>query len=191
MRKFHYSLFFSLIVCSLLYSCGSSKKVSVVDTNREQVVEVPCSELRTDENFFRGFGIGQSKDLNTAREKARMNANAELASNISVFVKRVAEKYVNDAGQSPADYSGTFESMTREVVSQQMSNIATACNKTTQTQDGMYKVYMAVEAPKGEVFEAMDRRAEGSKKLETLFNREKFRKTFDEEMSAFAKENAF
>lgn len=171
----------------LLQSCGSTK--SVTKAAGEVEVSVPCDGYFTDAEFFRGQGVGQSKDLNTAREKARVAANAELAASISTTLKQVVEKFVSDAGQSPADYGETYESMTRQVTSQSLSNLRVACNKTTQTKDGMYKVYMAMEAGTKEVFASMERTAAAEKKLETLYDREKFRATFNEEMDKVAKEH--
>ncbi|MDR3296813.1 MAG: hypothetical protein LBS94_01080 [Prevotellaceae bacterium] len=172
-------------LCAMGTSC---KPTSVAKASGEREVSVPCDNFRSDKEYFRGFGVGQSKDLNTSRDKARMAANAELAGSISTLIKQVLERYVNDAGQAPADYSELFEGMTKQVVNQQISNVAVACNKTTQTQDGMYKVYMAVEANKTEVYNALERNAASNKKMETLFDREKFRKNFDAEMEAFAKQ---
>jgi hypothetical protein len=170
---------------------SSCSPKSVVSTSGEKEVSVPCSDKRTDKDFFRGFGVGQSKDLNTARDKARMAANAELAGSITTIIKQVQERYVNDAGQKPSDYSELFEGMTKQVVNQQLSNLSVACNTTTQTTDGMYKYYMAVEANKEEVYKALERGFEKEKKLETLFNREKFRENFDAEMADFAKKQGY
>jgi uncharacterized protein (UPF0333 family) len=173
---------------AMMASCGGSKQApSVAQVNQETEVSIPCDDKFTDKEFFRGIGIGQSKDLNTARDKARMAANAELAGSISTLIKRVAEKYVNDAGQVPADYAETFEAMSKEIIQQQISNVSIACNKTMRTTDNMYKVYMATEVRKEEVFATLERNAAANNKLETIFNREKFRKNFDEEMAAFAK----
>jgi uncharacterized protein YmfQ (DUF2313 family) len=168
-------------------SCGGSKPVSVSQVNDEVEVSVPCGEYYTDKSFFRGQGVGQSKDLNTARDKARMAANTELAGSISTLIKQVSEKYVNDSGQSPADYGETFEALGKQVIQQQISNVLVCCNKTMRTKDGMYKVYMAVQAEAQNVFDAMDRSAASNKKLETLYNREKFRANYDAELDAFAK----
>ena len=165
-----------------LQSCGSSKPVAIAKVNEETEISVPCEDQVTDKDFFRGQGVGQSKDLNTAREKARMNANNALATSIQVMTKRVAESYVNDAGQSAADYATTFESLTREATQETLNNVAISCNKTTKTSDGLYKSYIAVEVGRNEVFEAIDKRAEVNRKIETIYNREKFRKIFDEEM---------
>jgi uncharacterized protein (UPF0333 family) len=187
--KTYYGLIVATLVVGVMgASCGGSKQApSVAQVNQETEVTVPCDDKVTDKEFFRGFGNGQSKDLNTARDKARMAANTELAGSISTLIKRVAEKYVNDAGQTPSDYAETFEAMTKEVIQQQISNVSVACNKTTRTTDNMYKVYMATEARKDEVFATLERNAAANKKLETIYDREKFRKNFNDEMDAFAK----
>jgi hypothetical protein len=171
--------------------CSSCGPKSVAVASGEKEVSIPCDDKRTDKEFFRGLGIGQSKDLNTARDKARMAANAELAGSITTIIKQVQERYVNDAGQKPSDYSELFEGMTKQVVNQQISNLSVACNRTTQTVEGMYKVYMAVEANKEEVYKALEKNFEAEKKLETLFNREKFRQNFDAEMADFAKKQGY
>lgn len=171
--------------------CSSCSPKSVAVASGEKEVSIPCDDKRTDKEFFRGLGIGQSKDLNTARDKARMAANAELAGSITTLIKQVQERYVNDAGQKPSDYSELFEGMTKQVVNQQISNLSVACNRTTQTAEGMYKVYMAVEANKEDVYKALEKNFEGEKKLETLFNREKFRQNFDAEMADFAKKQGY
>ncbi|MDR1341698.1 MAG: hypothetical protein LBK18_00410 [Prevotellaceae bacterium] len=185
----HFYVAAATVAASLMiFSCGGTK--SITQATGEKEVTIPCSDKHSDKEFFRGMGIGQSKDLNTARDKARMAANAELAGSITTLIKQVSERYVNDAGQKPEDYAETFEGLTKQVVNQQISNLSVACNKTTSTGNGMYKVYMSVEASKDEVFKALERNAESQKKLETIFNREKFRKNFDEEMAKFEKENS-
>ncbi|MDR1610163.1 MAG: hypothetical protein LBS08_01465 [Candidatus Symbiothrix sp.] len=185
MKAMYFRIVVMVAASIMIMACGGPKSITKVVGEEE--VNVPCSEQFSDKDFFRGQGIGQSKDLNTAREKARMAANAELAGSISTLIKQVSEKYVNDAGQSPDDYSNVFESLTKQVINQQISNVAVSCNKTF-TKDGMYKVYMAVEAGKKEVFDALDKQAAVNEKIKTLYDREKFREQFDKEMEDFAKQ---
>jgi predicted transcriptional regulator YdeE len=184
------SLFIATIVLSLTFmGCKSSQPTSVVKLNDETEVTVPCMEYMSDATFFRAQGVGQSKDMNTAREKARMAANAELAGEMNTSLKRLSERYVNDAGQRPSDYAETFESLTRQKVDEQLSNVGLCCNKMTKTADGMYKVYIAVEVDRKKVYESFDRAAADDKKLQTLYDREKFRKVYEAELDSFKKNN--
>jgi hypothetical protein len=189
MKKYlnYIAVFLMLMMTVTLLSCGGSKPLLVTQANNEVEILVPCSDFFTDKSFFRGQGVGQSKDLNTAREKARMAANTELAGSISTLIKQVSEKYVNDAGQSPADYAETFEALSKQVINQQISNVTVCCNKTVRTQDGMYKVYAAVQADTKNVFDAVDKNAAADKKIMTLYDREKFRANYDAEMDVFEK----
>lgn len=184
--------FITIMIAAIAFaitSCGGSKPVSVVELNEEVEVSVPCGDYYTDATFFRGQGIGQSKDLNTAREKARMAANTELAGSMSTWIKQLSERYVNDAGQNPADYSEIFESLTRQKVDEQISNIIVVCNNIVKTKDNMYRVYLAVEADRKNVFESFDKSFAADSKLRTLYDKERFRKVFDEEMDSFKSQN--
>ncbi|MDR0711223.1 MAG: hypothetical protein LBF67_02600 [Prevotellaceae bacterium] len=73
--------------------------------------------------------------------------------------------------------------MTKQVVNQQIGNLSVACSKTMSTSNGMYRVYTVVEASKEDVFKTLEKNVSSQKELETLFNRERFRKDFDEEMA--------
>jgi len=178
----------ALCMGAMVSSCG---KKTLPQVAGEKEVTVPCADKTTDKDFFRGMGIGQSKDANTAREKARMAANAELATSMSATIKSVSERYVNDAGITAADFSQSFEALTKQVVNQELNNVQQCCIKTFSTTDGMYKVYMAVEASKKDVLEKLEREAAANKKLETAFNREKFRANYEAEMAEFAKKNGY
>jgi len=178
----------ALSVGAIVSSCG---KKTLPQVAGEKEIVIPCQDKTTDKDFFRGMGIGQSKDANTAREKARMAANAELATSMSVTIKSVTERYVNDAGITAADFSQSFEALTKQVVNQELNNVQQCCIKTVTTTDGMIKVYMAVEANKKDVLEKLEREAAASKKLETAFNREKFRQNYEAEMADFAKKNGY
>ena len=171
-------------VGAMFSSCGP-KSVAKIAGERE--VSVPCADFSTDDKFFRGVGTAQSGDLNTARERARMAANTELATSMSAVIKSVSERYVNDAGVTAADFAQLFEGLTRQVVNQQINNVRVACNQTNQTQDGtMYRVYMAVEASKEEVLAELQRQAAADQRIQTLFDRERFRQSYEAEMAEFA-----
>jgi len=173
-----------VIICFAMTGCGTSSK-PITKVNEEVEISVPCAEYFTDANFFRGQGVAQSKDLNTAREKARMAANTELAGSMTTWIKQLSEKYVSDFGQTPADYEESFESLTRQKIDEQMSNVTVACNKVTKTSDNMYKVYMAVEVDRKKVFESLDKSLSADKKLSTMYQKEKFRALYEAEMESF------
>jgi hypothetical protein len=175
----------AIVAITLLsVSCGGSK---VAPTQGAVEVEVPCANYFSDAKFYRGIGNGKSQDLNTARLKAHTTASAELAAGISQQVKRVVEQYLNDADvNKKQEFGQTFEGITTTVVNQTVTNTNVACNKTLQEKDGSYSVYMALEVNKDEFLKTLDNAATQEKKIELLYDREKFREKYNQEMEDFA-----
>ncbi len=174
---------------ALMTSCGGSKQAVSVAANATEV-SVPCAEYASDAQFFRGVGVGTSRDLNTARLKANTTAAAELAAGINQQIKRVVENYVNEMDNAQKqDFGQTFEAMTTNVVNQTVSNTRVVCNKTTQSKDGGYTVYLALEVSKEEFQKSLENGALQDKKISLLFDREKFREKYEEEMANFANSN--
>lgn len=175
----------AVMAMALVSSCGSSKPASVTANSTE--VSVPCADYASDGQFFRGVGSGTSRDLNAARLKANTSAAGELAAGIQQTIKRVVENYVNEMDNAQKqDFGQTFEAMTTNVVNQAVSNTRVVCNKTVQNKDGGYSVYMALEVNKEEFQKTLENGALQDKKISLLFDREKFREKYEEEMAQFA-----
>ena len=73
--------------------------------------------------------------------------------------------------------------MTRDVVNQQLADITITCEKTGQKQDGSYETYIALEVSKDVIYNGIDKGIGKDKKLEVMYDREKFKQKFDEEMN--------
>ncbi len=178
-------LFVSALVIS---SCGGSKKVDKDTAERTggfHELKLPCADKgSSDKKFFRASSVGNSKDLATSREKALLMTKQRLASLIQSTLKSVTERYVNemDAGDG-SEFSQTFENITRDVVKQKLVDITIICEKTGQKDDGSYETYMAIEVSKEAIYNGVDKGISRDKKMETLYDREKFRKTYEEEMN--------
>ncbi|HAL64886.1 MAG TPA: hypothetical protein DCP10_04880 [Bacteroidales bacterium] len=172
-----------------LAGCKSSKKA--VDSTFGKEVTVPCSdeEFHTDSKYFRGTGNGISIDLSTARNKAKMDANTNLAQSINTTLKSVSERYVNERQfDASSEFEQKFEQLTREVVNQQRNNVEVACYKTTQMKDGKFQVFTAVQVSKDEVLNNIANRISKDKKLQVYYDKMKFEQIFNEEMSKLESE---
>ncbi len=180
----------SLLVLSIaavvaFTSCGGTKSAG---GSKFKEIEIPCADKgRSDANFFRASSVGTSRDLATSKEKALMLTKQRLASLISSTLKSVSERYVNemDAGGA-TEFNQTFENMTRDVVNQKLADIAIVCEKTGQKEDGSYETYMAIEVAKDVIYNGIDKGISRDKKLEVMYDREKFKEKFDEEMNKMA-----
>lgn len=167
---------------AFMSSCGGSKETVKTDDFKEIVI--PCADKgRSDATYFRASSVGKSSDLATSREKALLLTKQRLASLISSKIKSVTERYVNEMDAAGAsEFSQTFENMTRDVVSQQLVDIAVTCEKTGQKSDGSYETYLALEVSKDAIYNGVDKGIGRDKKLEVMYDREKFREKFDQEM---------
>jgi hypothetical protein len=164
-----------------LSSCGGTKEA----TKGKKEISIPCGDKgSSDATFFRASSVGKSQDMATSKEKALLMTKQRLASLISSKIKSVTERYANemDAGGA-TEFSQTFENMTRDVVNQQLADIAITCEKTFEADGGGYETYMAIEVSKDVIYNGIDKGISKNKKLEVMYDREKFKQKFDEEMN--------
>jgi hypothetical protein len=165
--------------------CSSSKKTAPTVAG-ETLVETYCSgpEFQSNKDFFRANAISESMDQQVSRQKALTQARALLAQQLEVTLKNVTDAYVNStSGNNVENLEQRYEGLTREVTNQKLSGTRTICEKTTKTQAGNFKTYVAVELSGEEILGAMKAKLSGDEKLRIDYDYEKFKKTFEEEMS--------
>lgn len=164
-------------------SCGSSKPASV--TKGRQELTVPCQEFGTNtKDAFRASATAKSQDLNLAKQKALLNAKQSLAASIESTIKSVTENYASEmdaAGKQ--EFEQSYQSLTKEVVNQKLNSVKVTCEKYFQADGGGYEAFVAVEMNKNDVINTVENSISKDKKLEVMYDREKFRQKFDEEMS--------
>ena len=137
---------------------------------------------------FRASATGASSDMETARKKALTNAQAQLASSMNTTIKAVTDAYTSSTEfNKDEERTGSFNSLTRAVVSENLAGAVTVCEEFTKSGDG-YKCYIALEL-KGETFlNAHKSKLSQNEKLKADYNYEKFKDTFNQEMEKLANE---
>ena len=156
----------AVIFGSTFTGCKSKEEVSNV--KNETLIEVYCSgtEFRSDKNNFRANSIGESSDQVTARKKAMSNAKADLAGLIQTIIKGTTDNYVNSREfNNVEEVEERFESLTREVLNQQLNNIKVICEKQTITKEGRYKTYVAIEMGVDALEEALNNKLSKDQRL--------------------------
>lgn len=138
-----------------LVSCRSSRVQEPAVTEQQSAlpkgeteIVVFCSgpEYETSAGVFRANSMGQSMDMDVAKRKAMANARLELASSIETTVRGVTDNYVNSTSAgSDEQVESRYESLTREVVNQELRGIRVICERYTRTPEGNYKAYVAIE----------------------------------------------
>ncbi|MBQ8308013.1 MAG: hypothetical protein IJX56_04335 [Alistipes sp.] len=77
--------------------------------------------------------------------------------------------------------------MTYTIVSQQLTDVQVVEEKLYREQDGNYRYYVCLQMPKKTLEEATADALANDAKLNLEFDREQFKKVFQEQMAAFEK----
>ena len=171
-----------------LASCGGKKKAtkSVLGTE----IELPCNDVdyHSTKTHFRGTGQGESTNQSMSKQKANTDANANLAAGINRTIKTVSDRYRQDITVGEAsEFAEKFESMTREVVNQELNNVAIVCSNTFM-KDGKYITYVAVEVAKDELLNNISNKISKDDRLRLDYDKMKFENIFNQEMEKLANE---
>lgn len=145
---------------------------------------IPCGEYgKSDDNYFRADASAESMNLQASREKALTNARQRLAGLISTKVKAVNDRYMQDVtvGKN-SEYEEKYESLTREVINQQLVGVKVTCEKPMQTADGKYQTFIALELKKEDLLKGIGDKITNNQKLKVDYDKMKYEKIFNEEM---------
>jgi len=173
----------AMMLVSFAFTGCKSKKEAV--SKGEELIEIYCHgpEYQSDKKTFRASSIGESSDQVVAKKKAYSNATAELAGLIETVIKGTTDNYVNSREfNNVEEVEERFETLTREVIHQQLNNVRINCEKHTRTKEGKFKTYVNIEMGTDALEEAMNQRLSRDQRLKVDYDYEKYKETFDKEM---------
>ena len=150
-----------------------------------------CSgdEYDSTKDAFRATATGESMDRETAKKKATSNARSELAKSIKSTMKVVGDNYVNSSEvNNKEQLTETFQEMSRTIVEQNLEGAVTICKEVTQKPDGNYVCYVAIELSGEKITNSYNERLSKDEKLKADYNYEKFKETFEKEMTKMAED---
>lgn len=133
------SIVLLILLSSLLVPFGLNAQ------NESAAIEVPCSDILSDIDFFRAFASGESKILNIAQSKARVGARTALASSIKSDI--TAETTITET-----DYSETIVSK----VNEKLRGSYVVCQKFEKTKTGTFIAYVTVELKKESIYNELE-----------------------------------
>lgn len=149
-KKITYSVIL-LMAITLIQGCSSIEKMSKV---KEPFTK---GEYRTDKDYLRGRGIGESPDIRFVEKIGDQDARARIAAQIEQvvqdFLKNYDEQYQNNLG---IDFSGKAEGITRSVVNQSLEGVEFVdSEKSRNKKNGIFRYYVVMQMPKKHVKDAM------------------------------------
>lgn len=123
------------------------------------------SAYESNNRFFRATGKGMSSSENIARGKADIQAKSQLAGQVQTNMKQVSDQYMREnANENASDIGEKFESLTRQVMNTQISDLRKIGEKKFYNgQD--YTVFMAYEIKKAAMFRFLKKQAKIDQKL--------------------------
>lgn len=174
----------------LIFGMSSCKAPKAVVPKGEEAVELPCGgpEYFSQKGIIRATASGESQDQMLAKKKAQANSREQLAATLNVAIKTVVDNYYSSKSIDNVEQAKTrFEGLTRQVVDQQLSGVATICEKFTKTKQNTFKCYLAQELNGEEILKSIQNKISGDAKLRLDFEYEKFKSEFNKEMDKVAK----
>ena len=176
----------AILVFGISTSCKSKKEATPAPEGEVEIV-LPCSEFKSDDDYFRAYSFGESQDMNVAKKKALSNAKSELAGMISTTMKVVGDNYVKSSEvNNKEEVLERFEENARTLINQKLTGVSPVCDRVMQVAaTGKYKYYIALELSGEELVKDYYNSLTKTESIMVDYNYEKFKKTFDEEMSKF------
>ena len=175
------SLLFILLIAAAAVTINACK--SKGGMGKELKEPFDGKKYYSDKNYFRAVGDAISENSGFSEEKAVLIAKQKLASNIESTIKSVTDRYVRDIEVGKrSNFEQSVENETREVVKLKMQDVVQIDKKKFIQKDGQYHCYAALEVSKDVIFNGVNDRISKNSRLQLEFDKERFRKIYDEEM---------
>ena len=153
---------------------------------QEVIVDMPCGEFLSTNEYLRALGTGEDYDLQFAIDIARTEAVYELASQISTHVQAIQQKYNKSSrisGKTPSRESiSRAEQMINNSVDEAMG-YRIICRKSTSyilNGEKLYKGYVAIEIDADEILKPIYVGLQEDAELEIEADYEKFKDEFNQ-----------
>ena len=135
-------------------------------------------------NAIHGRGIGESRNQQQARQKARAAAIQELGENIMVNLKSFAKNFSESTTfNEDEEFIEVAKSLSQRIVNQDLKNLKTICEKgityTNAKGVKMYKYYQLIEFDKTKLEEEAYEGLKESGALKAEYDFKQFQEEFD------------
>lgn len=168
-------------LATLSISDASAKKAKEFKKEREVVQPCTGKDYMTGSGFIRASATMVDANMAMAKKRALSAARADIASQMGAVVKRVTDDYAKAVNE---ESEIRFEERTMTIVNQQIGMTRTICDQVMQTKDKKFRAYVCVEYDLNDAFNGIDQGIKRDEELRVDYNYEKFKETFEKEISA-------
>ncbi len=170
-------------------ACKSTSNQFQSQTGNKEI-ELPCTGYDRDtEDYFTGMGIGENTNMQNARLAALNAAKQMVNAKIGGLAKGLSTDYSRtmSGNATQQDVQGIVEREITQVIEKMLNDAEQTCEKMYQTEAGTYQSHIAIRISKKEIAKKVATELGEDQKLETLFNRDQFRKWAEEYMKEYKK----
>lgn len=168
-----------LAAAMLFQSCGTRR----IKEGDEVKLVFAESKYRSDKDYFRENQSGVSKDQSNAKKIAIQNARQALAASVQARVKMVIENYVRTMRLDNGILDeNDMQELAYTIVNTQLSGVDIIGEKAFRLDDGSYRYHICIEVSKEAIEKALEAELMNSESLAAGFDKECFRKIFNEKM---------
>ncbi|GEM_PF-6896202 len=130
----------------------------------------------TEEGKLYGIANAQSRNLQTAIQRAELRATNQIAQQLGQSIQSWQEDYVQEMGEAAdAEILSSFEQLTERVIDEELHGVREEERAVDQV-DGVFDAWVMVSVDLDQVSQQFDE----MERLETEFSREQARQRMDE-----------
>jgi hypothetical protein len=201
MKKINLKVAVMAVMAGIVMSaCGSSKQtssaVSVTDKkemakqfNAPAQIEVttPCSEPEdSSEDFIRVNGSGTSKDRTMAKDRAYLDALAQLALKLAGVAASEKQRVAVSTNADGEDFHDKVVANSKAIAQANVAGYRTACEKYTQTPGNpSYNCYVTIEFGKQKVVKQLYESLSNEKLLKADYDFDRYMKEFNTDLKEY------
>jgi hypothetical protein len=157
---------------SLLCACGGPKTVNLAPRPTEEVVEgIPQWLLKppSDQEHLYAAASATSRDLQVALQKARINAQTDLAQQLSTRLANLSKQFQEETGLAEdSALLSQFSSATKAVTQQTLEG-ARVDQQQVAPEKEVYRAYVLMRLPLGQANHLLMSRLKANQELYTRF----------------------
>lgn len=173
-------------------SCKSTKSTSSVSGSAENELVLPFSspEYQSNGNFLRARASSKSKyDLESAVSEADLLAKGKIASDLEVLVQRVTKAYTSKLQiNDKEEFSRNTEDRLVNVTKKNLTNVKTIGEKSIKDKSGTITYWIVKEINLTPIINEAAVTIANDERIKQKYNEAEFKKTFDEEILKYEKE---
>ena len=185
MKKTYFLTAITWFIFASFSNCTSKKPITKVE-NTTKITKIPCSDFRTDKNYFRASASFKGPDLQFARENSAALSRAQLAANIKANIEATNNRFAEQRNiGGKVEFTQKATAQTDQIVVESVQYTSIACEEVEQSSDGQYTVYSAVEVSQDVILNGVEKAMSSDEKLRQDFDAAQYRKIHNEKIEEY------